>query len=150
MPKATLSAIDHDNEGTSTSVGLVALTGANFVAQGVVLEAVRAAVAGVSTLAYEGTMYPAYVSPREEVAPAFEYAQRETKWLVRYQDNVNGRVESFEIGGADLTLLSPNTKTLDTTTPEGTALVDAVNTHVRSIAGNAVTFISAVHVGRNN
>jgi len=148
MARVTLSGLDYSLEGTSTSFNLVDLTAANFTAQGVILADGQTAIQGVSLIAYEGAMYPAMVTARENTRPASPFAQREHKWLVRFADNVTSKVESFEIGGADLTLLIPGTEKMDLTTPEGAALVAFVETNVRSNAGNPVTVTEVIHVGR--
>lgn len=149
MTRVTLSAIDHDGEGTSTSFNLADLSAANFVAQGVILDDMQAAIQGVSLLAYEGTTYPAYVAARETTKPANGFAQRETKWQVTVSDNVNNKTEQFEIGGANLALLVPGTKFMDVSAGAGLALLTAIETNVRSNAGNNVTVVEIVHVGRS-
>jgi hypothetical protein len=148
MAQTVFSGLDHGKEVTTTKVYLINLTAANFVAQGVVMDAVQAAIQGVSLIPYEGSSYPAYVVQVEGDPPVNAFAQRETKWLVRYVDTVTGYKGNFEIGGADLDQLVPGTQLLDVVAAPGAALVAAVNTNIRSRAGNPVTFIEAQHVGR--
>lgn len=84
--------------------------------------------------------------------PSSPSAQRQNKILVRYEDDVTNELGSVEIPVADLsavTLLT-NTDIIDLTA--GTAmpaLVTAIETHVKSKAGNAVSVIQALWVGRN-
>lgn len=150
MPKVTLSGLDHSKEGTSTSFYLIDLTAANFTAQGVILGDMQTAIQGVSLIAYEGATYPAMVTQRENTPAADPYAQRESKWQVDLVDDVTQETSNFEIGGADLSLLSGNTELMDLTAGAGLALVTAIETNVRSRAGNTVTVVQVKHVGRAN
>jgi len=150
MSRVTLSGLDYSLEPTSSSFNLVDLTAANFTSQGVVLGSVQAAIQGVTLIAYDGSQYPAYVVPREEVAPASPFAQRESKWLVKMVDTVNQQKSTFEIGGADLALLVAGTDIMNISAGAGLALVTSIETNVRSNDGNTVQVTEIIHVGRSN
>lgn len=154
--RATVSGIDYSlnargrPEGTAVSVYMLDVNAANLVAQTAKLVAFQNAVKGVSLITFDGRTMLAVDVPRETARPASPFAQRESKWLVTATDNVNGQINQFEIGGADLTLTGADGATLDTTTAPGAAFVTSVQTDIVSRDGNAMTFVSAVHVGRNN
>lgn len=76
-------------------------------------------------------------------------AQREVKWLVRATDDVNGKSVQMEIPTADLSLLSGGNDYLDLGGTEAAALVAAIEAHVLSIDGNAISVSSIEFVGRN-
>ena len=157
MTNVTISGIDYSNkrngqccEGTSVSFNITPLTAANFDAQITAAEAIQAAIQGVSLIAFEGLAVDALNEPRETARPISPYAQREAKWLVTMSDDVNSRINQFEIGGPDLTLVGADGKTLDVSGGAGLGLLNALEANAISRDGNAMTFVSAVHVGRNN
>lgn len=157
MSEITVSGIDYSNkrsgqccEGTSVTLRITDLTAANFDAQIAAAEAVQDAIQGVSLIDFEGLTVKALTVPTETDRPLSPYAQRESKWLVTMSDTVNARINQFEIGGADLTLTGADGKTLDVSGGAGAGLVTAFETNLISRDGNAMTFVNAVHVGRNN
>lgn len=81
--------------------------------------------------------------------PASQFAQRESKWLVTYTDDVNGDIGQFEIPTADLLVLAPGGDVADTGNAQVAAFITALNTHGVSRDGNAITVSSIRHVGRN-
>jgi hypothetical protein len=77
-------------------------------------------------------------------------AQREIKWLVRCYDTVNSDLVTFELPCADLSLLeTTNEDKLDISAGAGAALVTAIEANVLSKAGNAVSVIEVLVVGRS-
>lgn len=76
-------------------------------------------------------------------------AQRENKYLLRYSDNVTGKIGRYEVPCADLTLLTGGTDFVDLGSGAGAALKTAIDTYGRSAAGNAITLQSVQFVGRN-
>lgn len=81
--------------------------------------------------------------------PANQYAQRETKWLARYTDDVTLKRYQFEIPCANLALLAGNTDFMDLTAGAGLELKTQFESIGQSPVGNAVTLNSVEHVGRN-
>jgi len=147
--RVTFSGLDYSLEGTSSSLYMADLSAGNFVAQTTAIGGIQTAIQGVSLIAYDGQTYPALVEAREEVAPASPFAQRESKWLVRYVDDVNAQKGDFEIGGADLALLVAGTDLMNITAGAGAALVAALELSALSRDGNAITVIEVEHVGRS-
>lgn len=91
-----------------------------------------------------------YQEKYSTVLPTDPSAQRENKWLVRYQDNVNFALYRFEIPGADLSLgLLPGTDILDPTLAAYTDFRDAFQALGRSPEGNNVTLLDITFVGRS-
>lgn len=148
--RLTVSGLDKSSEGTRTALHMTTLTAANFDAQITAAQAIQGAIQGISLIDFEGLSIAHVDAPTETDLPASPYAQREAKWLVRYSDDVTAKSYTVEIGGPDLTLLASDGKTLDVSGGAGAAFVTAFEANVVSPVGNAVTYIEAVHVGRNN
>jgi len=79
------------------------------------------------------------------------WAQRESKWLVRYRDTIDPSVEPMraEIPCPDLTLLVAGTDLMNVSGGAGAAFVAAFEALVVSDAGNPVEVLSVQYVGRN-
>ena len=148
MSKVNISGLDYSGEGTSFSVSIADLTSVNFDAQITAAQSVQSAVQAVSLIDFEGVSVKALDTPRETDKPSSPYAQRESKWLVTMSDDTLARLNQFEIGGADLTLLASDGETMDVSAGAGAALVAALEATLISRDGNAMTFVEAVHVGR--
>lgn len=150
MPSsATLKGKDYGKEVTRFGFNVVQLTAANFDAQIALVATLQGAVDNVSYGLFDGKTVQAQdvaVGPKATDVNA----QRESKWRVTYDDDVqpegNG---SFEIGMADLSLLVAGTGDMDVSAGAGAALVTAIEAAVVSRLGNAVTVTSIIHVGRN-
>jgi len=101
-----------------------------------------------------GTLKESYLTTRvdrdvgSDIPPTNQFAQREIRWRVSYQDNTNGEIEYREIGTADLTLLTGNGNTLDITTDPspGKTLKTAIEAHCKSSNGNAITVTGIVYL----
>lgn len=149
--KLILTYRDYSEPGeTGTAVFRGAdITAANFAAQETLMNALRAGVANIvlGTLKKETRVAVEDESPG--ALPASPYAQRETKWLVRYSDNVTGEPFKLEIPCAELTFLDPTQKDkADLGGTEMAAFVAAFEAYVRTEAGNQVTVLEVRHVGR--
>lgn len=147
--KFTISGLDKSGEGTRLSGYIGTLTAGTFDAQVAAVQAIQAAVQGVSLIDFEGLQINHIDSPTETDRPANNYAQREAKWLVTLSDDVTSKLVQFEIGGPDLDLLGSDGSNMDVTGGAGLALAAALEANFKSPAGNDCTFVSAVHVGRN-
>lgn len=94
------------------------------------------------------------ISANKDVGPggnaSSAFAQREMKWLCRYQDAVTLKKHRLEIPCADANLLAGNTDFLDLTAGAGLAFKTAFDAQVKSnLTGNAVVLNTAELVGRN-
>lgn len=86
------------------------------------------------------------------VPPTDVTAQREYKWLVSYEDTVDGRVYVFSIPCADATQVTfvENTDYVDLTAGGGATLKSAIEAFVRTPnTDNAIAVTSIKLVGRN-
>jgi len=85
------------------------------------------------------------------VPPVDPNAQRERKWLVRYQDTVNLKYGQIEIPVAEVNtdLLLPNSDQADLSATEWVEFATAFATTARSVDGNVVAVREAFLVGRN-
>lgn len=95
--------------------------------------------------------------------PTDKEAQRETKWLVLYEDNQPffdpgidaipnaGYLKLFtmEVGTADLTLLNTDANTMNIVSGAGATFKTAFEAIARSPYGGTVTIRNVTHVGRN-
>lgn len=147
--RTTLKGKDYGKEVTRLGFDIVQLTAANFDAQITLVQTLQTAVTAVSYGAFDGITVAALDTAVGPKATDVD-AQRESKWRVRYDDDVqpegNG---SFEIGMADLSLLVADTGIMDVSAGAGATLVTAIEAAVVSRLGNAVTVIDIIHVGRN-
>lgn len=83
--------------------------------------------------------------------PADPNAQRERKWLVRYQDTVNFKYGQVEIPVAEVsaTLKVANSDRANLAATAWTDFITAFETTARSVDGNIVNVLEAILVGRN-
>lgn len=148
MGKLTVTYLDASNEFSNFGVNTPDLNAGNFNAVSAKMDALVTAVDGVTLGTKTRDARLAVTANFPAVLPNDQNAQRETKWLVRATDNVNGRAVTFEIPCADLSLLTPGTGNMNLASPAGAALVTAVEDLVLSIDGNPITVIAIKHVGR--
>lgn len=149
MPgKLNLTYVDYSGETSTVGIHFPTLTAGNFAAQETLMDDLVTAINGVSLGNLQKDARHADEQKFAVSNAVNPFAQRELKWLVRCRD-ANGNPAGFEIPCADLALLSPNTDKLDITTPEGAALVAAINAGARSNDGEVLTFVEAVVVGRS-
>lgn len=82
--------------------------------------------------------------------PGSRYAQRETGLLIRYSDNVNGKMYRITVPGPDWANLgTPGSDMVLTTAPAWIAFVTAFEAQCLSPDGNAITVVDGRFVGRN-
>jgi len=146
---AFYSMLDYDSELSTMSVAITELDAANMVAQIEAVDDLWEAVEAVSLGNFVKRAMGNQSSVAKAAAASF-HAQRETKWLVRYTDNITGKPGKFEIPCADLELLDPNARKQMAAGAAQTALVAAIQAVVKSDVGNAITVVLPItHVGRN-
>jgi hypothetical protein len=147
--RMSITYIDYSGEKSTISFNCVALSPGNVAAQETLLIALAAAIAPC-VLGNKVKTEIVYAATTPDNTPASdEGAQRELKWLVRYTDNVNGKVGRLEIPTAEgaTHLVSNSDLALDT--GEMGALRTAIEAVVRSVDGNAITVLDIHIVGRN-
>lgn len=145
-----LSLIDFSNEPASVSVGIPQYnlaTNNDLLTNK--LPAFTTAILDVSLLNKTKDQIVFFDTKFSKVLPTDPNAQREDKWFVRYQDNVNFSIHNYEIPGADRSIgMIPGTDLLDLTGTEALALIAASNALVLSPDGNATTILDVTFVGR--
>jgi len=142
---------DYSNEKSNFSVNSTVLTAGNFAAQQTLAAALAAAVDDltIGELTKQIAIVPVVDSP---AIPTDPYAQRELKWLVRYQGDSSGKLFSIEIAAPDITSnVVPNTDVADITSTDWAAFVTAFEAYAKSPddVAETVTVIDARVVGRN-
>lgn len=145
------SQTDYDGEVTSTRINATPVTAANFDAQMTAWQAVWLDLSALALGRPVTTGFTQQTRLSNEPADDTE-AQRELKWLIRYQDAVTYKLYTFELGCADTVkagLLLANTDKADMDSPEWTELKTTFEAFALSPAGNAVELLGATLVGRN-
>lgn len=144
---------DYSREKSTFSVWSQDLTAANFDAQATARQALETAMLQLvlGTLNKEGYSSQAIGVNTPPASPA---AQRENKWLIRYEGFQSGKIFTVELPVADLITaghLLPNSDEADLTDADWTAFISAFNAFVRSPDDptEAVVFLDAHFVGRN-
>lgn len=147
--KQTLTYLDYSLERSNVGVHVVTPDAAGLDAWNLSLDALRDAMDGVTigTRTKDARLYDTAVAAA--TPPASVNAQRENKWLVIASDDVTGKVVSFEIPTADLTLLSGNTDLMDISAGAGLALKNAIEAIATSDVGNTITVNEVRFVARN-
>lgn len=145
--KLNLTFVDHDGETSTAGFHGPNLDVNNIVAQAALMDAMVAATAGISVGNLKKDSRTLSETKFNVANAASNWAQRETKWLVRAVDS-QGFPASVEIPAADLDLRSVGTQYLDVTTAEGIAFIAAFNAYAKSQRGDDLTFVEAVAVGR--
>jgi len=125
---------DYSNEKSSWGFSVVTLTGANVAAQQTLLDALTAATDDIVLTAAtrEETVYKRTLHAGAQ--PTNPLAQRENKWLVRYQGDATFKTFTLEIPGADLSKLStsPQSDFADLTDTDIAAWVTAFEAVAKS------------------
>jgi hypothetical protein len=149
MPvKASMSGLDYSKEGTTLGFWMIDLTAANFDAQVANFTTLRSAIQGVTLIDFLGAEYPGVQDNRENQPAGTPAAQREIKWRVKLLDIVTQKFSSFEIGGADMSLLQTNSDLMDLTQGAGQTLANTIEAQIVSEVGNTVSVQEVRLVGR--
>jgi len=143
--------VDYSNEKSTIDFRIRDMTAATIAAVLTELATLGTAIAGLSS----GTLVKSQAiqdsSTFIATPPSDVNAQRERKWLVRYQDTVNFKFGQVEIPVAEVSaaLLLPMSDHADLTETAWTDFITAFETTGRSVDGNVVNVIEAILVGRN-
>lgn len=152
MAKAVFTMMDHEGEKTPATVYVGDITAVSLPAFLTEFGALRTAIEGITIGVVHKETWVGDDTVLSNTNPANGFAQRETKWLVRYRDDVTEEVYRSEIGTADLSLLPVGEEFLDLTAGAGLAFKTAFEQIARSPESNVntVTVVSVQHVGRNS
>lgn len=145
---AHFSLLDYNGEPSNTRFRITGITAGNLVTVGADVADLGTGIDGISlmTLAKQAIIYDDLFLSRAK--PASVDAQREKKWLIRYEDSTTHKIYRNEIPGADLTLLATNSDMADLTLAAWVSFIAAFNAVVLSPDGNAVAFLDAQFVGK--
>jgi hypothetical protein len=153
MTHVVFTLSDASDEKTSVTIPLptLAADGSNYAAILTAITAAQAQVEAVTGGNVQKYTIVADIVRLTNVIPSDDSA-RETKWVVRYQDDTTLKIHTLEIGPADRSLLpmSPASDFVDTSSTDGTwtAFLSWFN-GLTSPAGNNVTLLTMEHVGRS-
>lgn len=144
-----LSVIDYDNEVSRISARITDIDAANYVAVTTAVADLIAAMGAIGLGVFKASAVRTREVAYSSTPPSDQTAQRETKWLIRSEDDVTHEIVRHEFPCADLSLLSGNNDTITDFTPSGlAAFKTAWEAVVKSKVGNAVSLISLQHVGK--
>ena len=160
----TIAMLDHGGEKSSFTIQTGAVTSVSLPSLLTQVGTFRGAVEGITLGTVQNEALKVFDTALSNTLPADQDAQRERKWLVRYQDvlpffddPVNaipnegyGRVFVFSIPTADISgRLLANTDKADLTDTEIAAFVAAYEDMARSPYGGTVEVLGINAVGRN-
>lgn len=157
------SIIDYDSERSNTSFTTGNITAVSIAGALTQFGALRTAIDGIILGTISTETLKVFETKLSNTPPASKQAQRETKWLVVYEDNqaffdppTNAipnegykKVFTFEIPTADLSLLVTNTDLMEIGSGAGATFKTAFEAIARSPYGGTTTILEVRHVGRN-
>lgn len=143
--------VDFSNEKSTIDFRIRDMTAATIAAVLTELATLGTAIGGLSSGVLVKSIAMQDSSSFNSAPPTDPNAQRERKWLVRYQDLTNFKFGQVEIPVAEVssTLLQPQSDKADLTATAWTDFITAFETTARSVDGNVVNVIEAILVGRN-
>jgi hypothetical protein len=112
MSKLVLTYRDYGTPGERSTAIFEGqdMTALNYDAEVTAQNTLRDAVNAITLGELAKVTRVAQESPQPGAMPASPFAQRESKWLVRYSDTVTGKKATLEIPCADLAKLDPNSQ----------------------------------------
>jgi hypothetical protein len=149
--KYGITFMDYDRELSTFKLNVPQLDAVTVLTIGASAAAFRAAVAGISGATFKSERFTQFDNQLSNVPPTNQYYQRETKYLVLYQDNVTLDIFRCEVPCANLSLLANHSEFLDITTAlsPGKVFKDDFEGFVVSEEGNPITVLSVQAVGRD-
>lgn len=152
--EASFTFVDYSDEDSVHTLNTLLTTAGNFAAQITAMAAYQVALLAVTLGNLKNQQYKASILKFNAVPPTDANAQRERKWLVKYQDAVTFAPYKVEVPTAMLesggtSWLQPGTDLIDLTVTEVAAFVSQFEGFARSPEGNAVEILEIVAVGRN-
>jgi len=141
--------IDYSKEKATARINTVQLTAANYAAQAALLATLATTMDALSL--GEPCKRTTIIEAINlgETPPADDDAQRERKWLVRYEHAATHQVYKMEIPCADVSLLQVNSDMADLTKQAWLDFIAAFEAVATAPDGNVVVFLDAQKVGRN-
>lgn len=148
VSSVVFSLLDYSGESSRSKFEVTTINAGNLATVVSDLSDLGTAIDGISlmTLATQQTVLDSLFLSRAK--PASVDAQREKKWLIRYEDTTTHKIYRNEIPGADLSLLATNSDMADLSLGAWTSFIAAFEAVVKSPDGNAVSFLDAQYVGK--
>lgn len=141
---------DYNGESAVEHLFINTLTAGNIVAQTTAINTLANALAAVTLGNMAAQSITLSRTPIDATLPTDPFAQRETKWLLRYHSVSALKKFVSEVPNADLALLAANSDMADMVGAEFAALKTIWEQIVRDPDDNELTILdSAQHVGRN-
>jgi len=154
---------DNTDEDSSFSFNTGNITSVSIAGTLTQFGALRTATEGLIRGTIKSERLNVFDTLLSNTPPSDTDAQRETKWLVTYEDNlpffddpINAipnagyhKIFTLEIGTADLSLLVSGESELDLADTEAAAWITAFEALARSPYGGTVNVLGIAHVGRN-
>lgn len=144
-----LTFLDNSREKSTFQAHMAAITALNIAEKLADMGDLRLAIEGITLGTVIGDKWVGDITKYAETLPASVEAQREKKWLVRYQDDVNLAIYTVEIPTADLSLLQTNSDLMIIDAGAGATFVAAFEALVVSPEGNNITVLDVRYVGRS-
>lgn len=151
MAHNTMTVTDFSEENSSFGFESAALTSGNIVAQTAAAGTLEAATEAL-TIGNIAKNQVSQILLDDPGVPTNPYAQRELKWLVRYENTTSGKKFSLEIPAPNLTdNLVAGTDVADLASTDWAAWVTAFEAYAKpeDNLSNAVAVLGATVVGRN-
>jgi len=145
--RTTLTYRDRQGEESAVGIRHDELTAANYDATVLSLVGLQDAIAAM-TVGIKGKVVYANSNAITAAKPTEPWAQRESKWLVRFHDTAGNR-GTLELPCADLTLLGTDSEQLPIDGTEAAAFVSALEGLHKNKYGNAITVDSITYVSKS-
>lgn len=156
------SILDYDGERSNTSLTTGNITAVSLPGTLTQWGTLRSALDGIILGTVSQEWLKVFDTKISNTLPSEKAAQRESKWLVVYEDTtaffddpVNSipnegykKVFTLEIPTADLSLLETNKDTMNIASGAGQTFVTAFEAIAKSPYGGAVNVLEVRHVGR--
>lgn len=152
MAKLSITVRDYGGAGERSTMQFegTPITPLNYEDELALMQTLRAAALAMQLGSETKYVVTTVESPQPGDPPVSKFAQRETKWLVRYKDATTGKAAQVEIPCADLSLLDANSNgRADRTLQKVINFVNAFEAYVSGPDGNDAEVVEIVHVGRN-
>ncbi len=130
----------------------IAAGGGNFDTVKAAIDALGAAIQAITVCVAASENLKQETDTPDPSIPTSYYAQRESGMRVFYADDVTGKTYHFTIPAPDKTVcdMVDESDLYDATDEPLAAMIGLLESDVLSPVGNAVSFLRAVDVGRNN
>ena len=130
----------------------IAAGGANFDTVAASVASLGAAIQAITLCTDASENLKQETQTPDPSIPTSFFAQRESAMRVFYSDDTTGKVYHFSIPAPDKTAcdLVDESDLYDATDEPLASLITLIESDVKSPVGNAVSFLRAVDVGRNN